>query len=286
MSEINLAAYRTFVAPWVRAFVNAPAAEWMQRLHPLRTQYELVSDESPAAGLLRGAAEQAREQRRPAAADNPLLALQEHMSKQIVAGLDAWRDARDAMNESMFLSIYGSPLLQAAVGIDPADAHPARRAGKSALHGAFIKARIDELRARFTAGGLREGLVRAMLHVGMAAGVVDERGFEAIRRIRLAQKGMQPTTLATFKAMVREQFFMLLIDQEAALAAIPGLLPADAQERRRAFALLPEVLSARGPIEGEAAVRLRRVAHMFGVDWEPGEAVKAHGKKITVAKSA
>ena len=36
-------------------------------------------------------AEHAREERRPAAADNPLVALQESISKQIVAGLDAWR---------------------------------------------------------------------------------------------------------------------------------------------------------------------------------------------------
>ena len=42
------------------------------------------------------------------------------MSKQIVAGLDAWRDMTETLSERMFLSVYGSPLLQAAVGIDPA----------------------------------------------------------------------------------------------------------------------------------------------------------------------
>ncbi len=34
--------------------------------------------------------------------------------------------------------------------------------------------------------------------------------------------------LPAFKALVREQFNMLLIDPEAALAAIPSMLPADA----------------------------------------------------------
>jgi len=66
--------------------------------------------------------------------------------------------------------------------------------------------------------------------------------------------------------MVRDQFFMLLIDPEAAVAAIPALLPQDVETRRKAFALLPEVLSAAGKIEGEVADRLRQAAAWFGVD--------------------
>jgi hypothetical protein len=71
--------------------------------------------------------------------------------------------------------------------------------------------------------------------------------------------------LAEFKKLLREQFFMLLIDEEAALAAIPGLLPEDEVERRKAFALLTEVLTARGPLEGEAAERMNRIADLFGL---------------------
>ena len=59
------------------------------------------------------------------------------------------------------------------------------------------------------------------------ARAVDERGFEMVRRIRRERRA--PLPLAEFKAMVREQFFMLLIDQDAALAAIPAMLPADAE---------------------------------------------------------
>jgi hypothetical protein len=73
-------------------------------------------------------------------------------------------------------------------------------------------------------------------------------------------------TLAQFKAMVREQYFMLLIDPEAALAAIPAMLPEDAEERRNAFAAVRQVLAARGEIGGEAAERLERVRKLFGLD--------------------
>src|SRR5215204_6241530 len=47
VSEINLALYRAFAQPMVRAMTSAPAAEWMRQLHPLRLQYELFSDHNP-----------------------------------------------------------------------------------------------------------------------------------------------------------------------------------------------------------------------------------------------
>jgi len=127
-----------------------------------------------------------------------------------------------------------------------------------------VDTRIAELKARMTTGGMREGLLRALLWIGIPRGAVDERGFEAIRRIRAAHVGSQ--TLAEFKTMVREQFFMLLIDEAGAVAAIPALLPEDAETRRTGFGLLREVLSVRGEITGEVAERLRKAAPWVGVD--------------------
>ena len=82
---------------------------------------------------------------------------------------------------------------------------------------------------------------------GRAAGGVDERGVAALRRIRLTEPGSR-MTLAQFKAMAREQFLLLLLDPEAALAAIPKLLPADVAERRKGLAAIRNVLSAGGEI--------------------------------------
>ena len=72
-------------------------------------------------------------------------------------------------------------------------------------------------------------------------------------------------TLSQFKAMAREQFFLLLLDPEAALAAIPKLLPEDVAERRKGLAAIRNVLSASGEISGETAERLKKVASLFGV---------------------
>ena len=126
-----------------------------------------------------------------------------------------------------------------------------------------MEKRIAELRSQIDKGGLREAMVRAALYVGMARQSVDERGFEIIRRMRLASTDHQKLTLAQFKAMVREQFFMLLIDEEAALSAIPSLLPADAEERQTALAAIREVVSASGEPAGEAADRMKRIVNLF-----------------------
>ena len=61
---------------------------------------------------------------------------------------------------------------------------PLRKAAKSALHQELIDKRIAELTSRITSGGLREAVIRALLFAGMARAAVDERGFEAVRRIR------------------------------------------------------------------------------------------------------
>jgi hypothetical protein len=47
---------------------------------------------------------------------------------------------------------------------------------------------------------------------------------EAIRRLRGKFAKGPPLSLAQFKSQVREQYFMLVLDQDAALAAIPTLL--------------------------------------------------------------
>jgi Protein of unknown function (DUF3141) len=263
ISEINLALYRTFAQPMVRAMVGSPLAEWMQQMHPLRLQYELFSNENPMMAPVAAVADQVRKDRRPVADDNPFVAMQEHTSRQIVAALDAWRDLSEAMAERTFLAVYGSPTLQAAVGIDPAATRPLRKAPKSPLYRELLQRRVAELKAGIPAGGLRAAVIRGILYAGMTRGAIDERGFEALRRVRQAHTDMP---LSAFKTLVREQYNMLLIDHEAAIAAIPSMLPPDAETRLKAFDLIRQVLAARGTFSAEDSARLDEVARLFGID--------------------
>src|SRR6476661_7738137 len=258
VSEKNLEAYQKYVQPWIKSIVTPQMAELMRNWHPLRLQYEAFSSKNPLMKAVENAADKAREERRPAAKDNPFLALQEKISTQITRSLDQWRDAQEALSEAMFLAVYGSPALQAAVGVDP-ESTPSRRSEMDAGHRELLQARIAELKSKIGSGGLREAGIRALLYVGSARGMVDERSLEALRRMRQADESAR-LTLSEFKMLVREQFFMLLLDREAALAAIPKLLPDNMDERRRAFSAIEELLSASAQISGEVAKRLNQVA--------------------------
>ena len=263
VSETNLALYRTFAQPMVRTLVNSPMAEWMQQLHPLRLQYELFSNANPMMAPVAALAEQARKTRKPVSAGNPFVALQENVSRQIVATLDAWREASETLAERTFLAVYGLPVAQAAVGVDPAATSPLRKAAKSPLHGELLQSKIADLKSRIPLGGVREAVIRALIYAGMGRASVDERGFETVRRLRGAHGDMP---LSIFKALVREQFNMLLLDQNAALAAIPSMLPPDAQTRAAAFELVKQALGARGEFSAEDRQRMNEVAQLFGVD--------------------
>jgi hypothetical protein len=210
-------------------------------------------------------AERIRGRRAPADARNPLVGGQALVSQAVVEGLEAWRKAAEGLSEEVFHAIYGTPALQAALGIDTASQERPRKAAKSKLHEALVERRIAALRDGMSRGGLAEGLVRALLWVGMARNAVDERGFAAIRRLREAHPVSRRMTLSDFKALVREQYLMLVVDEEAALRALPGLLPKAAEDRRGAFDALRGVVEASGAPSDARAERLRRVAALFGL---------------------
>jgi len=274
VSEMNLSLYRTFMQPIVRAMVPAPVADWIRQIHPLRLQYEVFSDQNPFMAPVAGLAEQVRANRKNVDKDNPFLVAQENMSKRIEGALDSWREASEAWAERMFLGIYGSPTLQAAVGLDPSGTQRLRKASKNPLHRDLLQKRIAELKALIATGGLRAAVVRSLIYVGMNRAAVDERGFELARRIRETHGDMP---IAEFKDLVREQFNILLIDQKAALEAIPSLLPPDLESREKAYELIQQVLRARGDLSAEDSDRMKEIARLFGVE---GATAKSHLREI------
>ena len=282
LSEVNMNLYRTFLQPTVRALANPAAAEWMQKLHPLRLSYEMFSDANPFMRMVAKLAENVRNERTPVSKNNPFLAMQEQMSNQIVDSLDAFRDLTEKASERTFLTVFGQPALQTALGIDPTAPQSASKATVNPLHQQLMEQRIAELKTRIPEGGVREAVIRGLLYAGMSRGAVDERGFEMARRLREAHGDM---SLADFKAMVRDQFYMLVIDQPAALKAIPKMLPEDREARRQGFGLIKQVLGARGDLSGDDEERLAEIARLFGAS-EPDNARKEPPSKPRVVRAS
>ena len=266
VSEVNLALYRTFAQPFVRAFANPSSAEWMRKMHPLRLTYDLFSDANPMMAMFKPMISWARDNRRPASADNLYLAWQENVSQHIIAALDHWRDARDTWVEQTFFAMYDSPVHQAALGIDPASTQSLHKPGKNPLHEELLRQRTADLKARMPIGGLREATIRALLYVGIGRGAVDERGFNIVRRIRREHEDTQTLPLPEFKKIVRDQFSMLMLDQDAALAAIPSMLPNDLALRRQVFDAVARILGASGSLSEEDQRRLARITELFALD--------------------
>ena len=260
VSEVNLAMYRTFAQPFVKALVTPEVAQALKARHPLRMQYDLFGSKNPFMGWVAAAAEKARAARKPVTAENPFLALQEKMSDALIEGLEGWRKTMEQISENAFRHIYGNEAMQNALGVDTSSDQRPRRAAKSLLHQELTEQRITALRAAMGTGGLREAGIRALLYVGLPRGGVDERGFEAIRRLRSKDAKL---SLHEFKELVRQQFLMLVIDEEAAIAALPSLLPPDGAQRLAVLEMMSGVLAAAGQLEGESAKRMERVVAIF-----------------------
>jgi Protein of unknown function (DUF3141) len=261
VSEMNVGLYRTFLQPFIKATVTEQSADWMKKLSPSGLDYEIFSERNPLMRQVATLADQVRAQRRQASPDNPFVKWQQTMSEGIVAALDGWRDLRDASLEQIFIATYGSPLMQAMAGQRATDESPRRRPGLEPERVAYIEQRIGELKARIGEGGPREAAIRCLVYIGMAGSGVDERAFNELLEIRAGNSGMK---LEEFKRVLREQYFALLLDRDAAVAAIPAMLPADAEVRAKVLDAIQRTVNAAGKATGERAKRLAEVEAICG----------------------
>jgi len=226
-------------------------------------------------------AEHIRASRKPVAPDNPLLGVQETVSARIADTLDRVRDLRDRATESFFLTFYGSHAVQAMVGLGASGTAPARRRmGRDRFREAAMTKSVATLEARVDQGGAIEAAVRALLHVGLGRPHfgADERGFAMLRRIRQQEPGSRRFSLARFKALVREQYLLLLLDEKRAMAAIPTLLGREPAERERMIGLIRRLVAATGETTDETERRMALVEALFHSPGAGGRAIGSCGR--------
>ena len=136
------------------------------------------------------------------------------ISEQIIAGLDAYRVARDKMCEQMFFGFYGSPFVQSLLGInDDSEVRPAPRQVTCEDRGTR-RLCPRHTRQSCNVGGFNEALTRAVLYVIAADRGIDQRCALALN---VARKKLMHLSLAEFKSMVRDQFFVLQLEPDHAV---------------------------------------------------------------------
>ena len=262
LSEINQGLYASFLRPLVRAAASPMAAEALRELHPDRLQFSLFSDRNPWLAMVAPWADLVRQNRRRAEDGNPLAALERGSAEWIEFWLKFWGNARDALTEQVFLAAYGSPLLQAALGLAADHALSPRGIGRDLARETAAGAARLEGEAAMEEGGAIEAFVRAVMYIARPAGRVDERGLAALQELGATLPAGQRPGFARFKEIVRRQFLALERDEDRAIGALPELAP-DAEDRRRVLDGLRHLLSLRPSLSADQQQRLQRVTALL-----------------------
>lgn len=260
VSQTNNRIYSTFIQPWLKAVLTPQIASAVLAMQPLRLKYALFSDKNPFLMGVAPLAEKARAKRKTLKPDNPVLKVQEQVSEVVTKGLEALGELRDHMVETIFHTVYGSPWLQAWLGVTLNNGRIRPKPGTSPDQMAELAARSEELRTSMDQGSAIEAEVRALVYIVMGQRSVDARSFEVLRR---SQKAHPEITLACFKAIVREQWARLTIDPEAALKALSRLLLEDASARHTLLEEIRAIETAAGELDGEARRRLEEMEVLF-----------------------
>jgi len=271
LSEVNLSIYRTFMQPLVRALANQQAADLAKALDPLRLSYTMFSN--PWMKGMQTLAESVSAARRPVAAGNPFLALQTRVSEQIIVGLDKYRDQRDQMEEQIFFGFYGSPIVQALLGLN--DSSEVRTLPSISVEElAARQARADAYAAKLHSGGFDEALSRAVLYVTAAERMIDQRCALALN---VARKTLMHLSLAEFKSLLRDQSFVLQLDRERAVEALAVMVP-QAQARQDLLKQVHVIVSAGDLPLATVHDRMIRLAEVLGFPIKQPMAVETSGE--------
>jgi len=261
VSEVNRALYEQTLAPAIRAASSDASAELLRRTHPHRMRFEAFSSLNPFLTAVPGLAGLARRHRQPVSPGNPLLSMEHAMSKAVAGGIEAYGKARDAMAESLFLTIYGSPLVQAMVG--PGAARPQEGAPEPARETAEHRLK-DEAERKLDHGGALEAGVRGLLYVLRADGRVDERAAALLEALRSARPAGKHLPREQFRQVLRDQALTLRLDETRAVAAIPKLLASAKGDRPLLMDIIRRVMETQGAPSDEGKRRLSHLETLFG----------------------
>ena len=264
VSEVNLGLYRTFASPIMKNFITEQSASALRQLHPNRLRFAIFSDKNPFMSPLAGWADTVRANRHQTASDNPLLQIEQTVSDWIVKSLDAITDARDAMVEGIFMATYGSPLLQALVGLRADGAQTRRHVERELARESAIQRKQAELDKQIEQGSPIEAALRALIYIRQPQQTFDQRSFTILKEINSRLPEAERIGLAQFKEMMKEQFLIVMQDQERAVAAIPMLLPSARGERSTLMGVVRQLVNSGEAFPEESKRRLAHIEALFG----------------------
>jgi pimeloyl-ACP methyl ester carboxylesterase len=264
-SAINQRLYDLFVSPFVRASSNALSAHALREMQPSRVERSVFSDANPALAVLPALADTVRTHRKPVEPDNPFAILEKQMSAAIESALDSYRDARDAWVESAFYGVYGAPWVQALVGVKPDVPLNPTAPPLMQLRKELAALRLKSAHANLEKGTAVDAFMRIVAYLVDEMHTVQYRPFQKMRDLAQQYLGDRQPSIAELKEAARRQGFIVHLDPQAAIDALPELVP-DVPTRRALLAAVYRVCTASQPLDGERRERFREVARVLGVE--------------------
>ena len=218
LSDLGAEAYELWLRPWVQALVTPQTAQLIRDSHPSRLSRRSLSDLNPLMQWARTGADQVKRQRQPAAPDNPWRDVERMTAQGLMQGIDWWRDLRDAVYETSFLSLYGSPFMRWL-----GQPYAQQRARKDPGELRYLP-EVQSMLLGVDSGGFKTAVIRMLILLA------DTRG--SVRRDRLERSAEVLTQREPFASMspkhranlIREQSVIIEFEPVAALAALPRML--------------------------------------------------------------
>jgi len=189
------------------------------------------------------------------------------------------------LQEKVFFGIYGSPVMQALLGVsEDSIARPILDASPEKL--AARQARTKAYKAMLETGGFDEALTRSVLYVVGADHVLDQRCALALN---VARQDLMHLSLAAFRVLVRDQSFVLQLEPERAIEALASLVP-NAAARMDLLQRVRAIANASGPLTAAEGDRLDRLSRALATPIvklaEPASSGRPAGAEATARPAA
>ena len=257
ISETNDNIYQLFARPWVKFWTTELSAEILRYLHPLRLQRYAFADINPLMRPVKNIASIVRQNRHPAASDNPFTAMEKDFSSYMDGVLDIYRDWRDLNHEAMFQMLYQSGLLRLffppELPEEPKDTSEEDRAD------------YDRRLQVLEEGGHAAGLIRIYMAIAKATGFFKQKHFEIANEISRTHKVLRKLRRAEFKKIMHDQTAILQADEDKALNALSVLIK-DHDDRLEALSIARRLALADGIYSEEEKTLLEKIKAGLGLN--------------------